>query len=210
MDDEMVIATRTVQDAEPSLEEPLLREVLRRRRLFDVDEYHQLAAAGVLDEDDRVELIAGEIVQMAPIGPAHAGKVNRLTEFFVQRFQGRAIVTVQNPVRLDRYSEPQPDVVLLRWRDDFYENKTPEPSDILLLVEVAHSSLAFDRNVKLRLYARAGIPEVWLLDVGKRQLTVHRSPGPDGYADERTVGPGESLAPAAFPEDGIDVDEILG
>jgi Uma2 family endonuclease len=210
MDDEMVITVRTMDDAQVLLRAPQLRAVLRRRRLFTVDEYHQLVTAGVLDEDSRLELIAGEIVQMAPIGPAHAGNVNRMDERLTLRFAGRAVVQGQGPLRIDRHSELQPDILLLRPRDDYYAAATPQPADVLLAVEVAHSSLAFDRSVKLVLYARAGIPEVWLLDVAARQLTAYREPTADGYGQARVIGRGDTIAPLAFPDEVFGGTELLG
>jgi Uma2 family endonuclease len=210
MDDEMVITTRTVDDTPVLLGEALLLEVLRLRRLFTADEYFQLATAGVLDEDSRVELIAGEIVQMAPISPAHAGNVSRVAEQLTLRFARRAVVHVQSPVQIDLYSVPQPDILLLRPRDDYYAAATPQTADVLLAVEVAHSSLAFDRTVKLVLYSRAGIPEVWLLDVAARQLTAYREPTADGYGQAQVIGRSDTLSPLAFPDEVFGGAELLG
>lgn len=206
MDDDMLVDTRTSLDLDPTL----LREVLRRRRPFTVAEYHQMGEAGILDEDDRVELIAGEVVKKARIRPPHAGGVNRLNHLFVRSFDGRATISGQNPVRLDNYSEPEPDVVLLKYRADYYATQTPRPSDTLLLVEIGDSTAAFDRRVKLRLYAMAGLPEVWLLNLKRDLLTVHREPTPDGYLVNETYRRGMTLAPMAFPEDAFDVAELLG
>ncbi len=128
------------------------------RRPFTVAEYHRMAEAGVLGEDDRVELLEGEIVQMTPIGSRHAACVARLTHLFVDRLQGRAQVNVQNPVHLSERSEPQPDLALLRPRPDFYARAHPGPADVLLLVEVAETSSDVDWTVKIPLYAGAGVP----------------------------------------------------
>ncbi len=130
------------------------------RRMFTTDEFHRMAAAGILSEDDRVELIDGEIVQMSPIGSPHASCVDRLTALFVRRFGRRAIIRVRNPIVLSRHSEPQPDLAVLKLRTDFYAEKHPGPSDVLLVVEVADTSADYDRLTKVALYARAGIPEV--------------------------------------------------
>ncbi len=129
------------------------------KRLFTIEEYHKMAQAGILTEDDRAELIEGEIVEMAPIGSRHAACVARLTAL-LSRVQDRAILWVQNPIRLGEHSEPQPDVALLSLRPDFYAQAHPGPQDVLLLVEVAETSPGDDREVKLFLYARAAISEV--------------------------------------------------
>ena len=181
------------------------------RRQFTASEYHQMAEAGILSEDDRVELIDGEIVEMAPIGSRHMICVNRLTWLFSQRFAGAAIVSIQNPVRLDDRTEPQPDVVLLRPRPDFYAAVgIPRPEDVILLVEVADTTVEADRCVKMPLYARSGIREAWLVDVEQEVITAYREPGPNGYGGSQTVGRGESLAPLAFPDQQIAATDILG
>lgn len=135
------------------------------RRRFTVDEYHRMAEAGILGEDDRVELLDGEIVEMTPIGPRHAGGVNRLTRLFTTRLGARAIVTVQNPVVLGVRWEPQPDLAILRPRPDFYSTAHARPEDILLIVEVAETSGEADRRVKVPGYAAAGVPETWRVDL---------------------------------------------
>lgn len=174
---------------------------LPARHKLDVDAYHALGAAGILAHDARVELIDGDIVDMAFIGQDHAATVNRLNEALVFACRGRAIVSVQNPVRLDRRSEPQPDFALLRRRDDFYRSGEPAgAADTLLLIEVADSSLAYDRGVKLPLYARAGIPEYWIVDLKARLLEAYRQPSATGYLNATTHGPGEPLPLAADPE----------
>jgi Uma2 family endonuclease len=163
------------------------------RRRFTVGEYYRMADVGILNEDDRVELVDGEIVEMPPIGPGHGGCVNCLVWLFGQSLAGAAIVRVQNPIHLDEHNEPQPDVALLRPRTDFYRTRHPEPGDVLLIVEVADTSAAFDRRVKLPLYARFGIPEVWLVDLGKATIRVQRDPSPAGYRTARTVRRGERV-----------------
>src|SRR5437868_12357745 len=135
------------------------------RRHFNVAEYYKMAAAGVFSEDDRVELIEGEIVEMNPIGSRHAACVGRLTKLLERLTGDRAIVWVQNPVQVSDYSEPLPDVALLNPRDDFYSQATPQATDVLLIIEVAESSLEYDRSIKLPLYARSGIVEVWLVNL---------------------------------------------
>jgi Uma2 family endonuclease len=180
------------------------------RRRFTVSEYDRMAEAGILTEDDRVELIDGDIVEMAPIGQRHAGMVNRTTNLFVRSFADDAITAVQNPVRLGEHSEPQPDVALLRHRPDFYASAHPTPADVLLLVEVAETSVASDRQVKIPLYARSGIPEVWLVDLDQGTITVYREPSASGYGTVFTVRRGETLAPLAFPDRPVAAADILG
>jgi Uma2 family endonuclease len=138
-------------------------EVLRRT--FTVEDYHRMAQAGILTEDDRVELLEGEIVEMTPIGPRHAACVNRLSQLFSDRLQGRALVSVQNPIHLSELSEPQPDLALLRPRPDFYAEAHPRPSDSLVVLEIAETSAEVDREKKVPLYGQAGISETWLVDL---------------------------------------------
>lgn len=184
--------------------------VLKTRR-FTVDEYHRMGEAGILSEDDRVELLAGEIVTMSPIGPLHAGTVDRLTALLSSQLGTQVIVRIQNPLLLrTEDSEPQPDVALLRPRADFYTRTHPEAHDVYLVIEVADTSLETDRQVKFPIYARAGIPEAWLLDMVAGRLEVHRHPTPDGYQDVRHFQPGQSVAPQAFPDVVLRVDDLLG
>lgn len=183
------------------------RPVTRR---FSVSEYYRMAEAGILQEDDRVELIEGEIVQMSPIGRFHASNVDRLTYLFVTRVGDIAQVRVQNPLRLGEYSEPGPDFTLLVPRPDFYASGHPSPEDVLLLVEVADSSLEYDREVKIPLYARAGIREVWLADLSAGTISIFRDPTADGYRTVRTLGRGESISTLAFPGREFAVVELLG
>jgi Uma2 family endonuclease len=170
------------------------------RRLFTVEEYHRMAEAGILGEDERVELIEGEIVQTAPIGPRHAGCVINLNQLFVTRLGGRAIVSPQNPVVILPRSQPQPDLVLLRPRPVSYSRELPASQDVLLAVEVADTTVRFDRIVKARLYARAGISEFWLCLAADGLVEVHRGPSADGYADVTQYGPGHTVSPLAFPD----------
>lgn len=179
------------------------------RRLFTVDEFVRMAQADVFRPDDRLELLEGEILQMTPIGSAHAACVARLTHIF-SRLADRAVLFVQNPVRLSERSLPQPDLALLRPREDFYAAAHPGPSDVLLLVEVADTTLAYDRDVKVPLYAQAGIAEVWVVDLEGRVVWVYREPGAGGYGWVRRFGPGERLDLAAFPDFGVAAKEVLG
>lgn len=180
------------------------------RRRFTVSEYHRMADAGILDEDDRVELIDGEVVEMTPIGSRHAACVARLTRLLLQLVGDAAVVWAQNPIDLGEHSEPQPDVVLLKPRADFYSAGHPTPDDIFLLIEVGESSAAVDRRVKAPLYARSGIPEAWLVDLEQETVTLYRDPSPDGYRTAQVFRRGESVAPTAFPGHTLVIDEILG
>ena len=148
---------------------------------------------------------------MSPIGPLHAGTVGFLNALFTSRLGGEVIVWVQNPLLLrTEDSEPQPDVVLLRPRPDFYRHAHPEPPDVYLIIEVADTSVAADREVKFPIYARAGVPEAWLLNVSAERLEVHRHPTPDGYQDVCVLQRGEWVAPEAFPDLVLTVDALLG
>ena len=181
------------------------------KRLFSVDEYHRMAEAGIFSEDDRVELIEGEIVEMTAIGNPHATCVRRLIRLFTGSPLGsRVIVDAQNPVRLGMCSEPQPDLTLLRYRDDFYASQTPAPEDVILLVEVADSSLGYDREVKAPLYADFGIPEHWIVDVTAGVIEVYRQPHQGRYQDVRRFGRGQTISLEAFPEVTFPVESILG
>ncbi len=181
-----------------------------KRYLFTRAEYHRLAEAGVLGEDDRVELIEGEILEMSPIGRRQWACVDRLSHLFVRAVGNEAIVHVQNPVPLNERSEPEPDLTLLRFRADFYAPADPTPADVLLVVEVASSSVADDRDIKAPLYARARIDELWLVDLVANRLAVYRDPSPTGYRTIRVCGRGEQVSPLFAPDVMIDVDAILG
>lgn len=183
---------------------------LLKRRLFTVEEYYRMAEAGIISKDERVELIEGEIVAMAAIGTGHAACVDRLNYFLSQRVGNRALVRVQNPTRLDRFSEPQPDIALLRPRADFYAFAHPGPADVSLVVEVADTTVGFDREVKIPLYARAGIPEAWLVDLTGDCMTAYRKPSAQVSQDVQRLQRGQSLFPEAFPDCALAVEDILG
>lgn len=180
------------------------------RRRFTADEFEHLAVVGILDEDDRLELLDGDIVEMTPISVDHAGCVNALTAIFTHKLGERVVAAVQNPVRLDDFNEPQPDFCLLRPRDDFYRTAHPGGLDVLLLVEVAHTSQRYDRHIKTPLYGRYGVQETWVVDVAHGVVDAYREPSPEGYRQHRRVAPGEQLAPEAFPDLVLDVREIAG
>jgi Uma2 family endonuclease len=180
------------------------------RRHFNVAEYYKMAAAGVFSEDDRVELIEGEIVEMNPIGSRHAACVGRLTKMLERRAGDRAIVRVQNPVQVSEYSEPLPDVALLKPRDDFYAQANPQPPDVLLIIEVADSSVEYDRGMKIPLDAQASLPEVWLVNLPKETVEVYVQPLDGEYREISLVKRGESLSAKSVPNLTIDADTVLG
>lgn len=185
----------------------LSRHPVPRHRLTVAD-YHRLGDAGILGKDDRVELLEGQLVDMSPIGPRHALAVDALTELLVHAVAGRAHVRVQNPVTLDRGSEPQPDLTVVRRPWSGYPHAHPGPADILLLIEVADSSLELDLGAKRAIYARAGIGEFWIVDLTTDTLLVHRDPDGDGYRSVTLVGPPavldvRALAGVAIPAGAI-------
>ncbi|MDP2794564.1 MAG: Uma2 family endonuclease [Sulfurisoma sp.] len=180
------------------------------RHRVTVDEFYKMVDGGVFMEDDRVELIDGEMVDMAPIGSRHAGAVTRLNNLFASALAGRAICKVQDPLRLTTHSEPEPDLMLLKPRDDFYGEAHPGADDVLLLVEVCDTSARFDREVKLPLYARHGVVEVWLVDLEARVVEVCTGPhGEAGaYTERRCVAAGV-VAPRAMPDCGVAVEPLF-
>jgi len=179
-----------------------------RRHKLSVEDFHKLGEAGVLNAEARVELFNGELVDMAPIGDWHAGVVAALTELLVKQ-AGQTTVWIQNPVRFTDDTELQPDVTLLRRREDFYRSATPTPSDVLLLIEVADTTLAYDRGPKLDLYSRHGILEVWIANLPDRQLEVFRDPSPEGYRARTQYGPGAFASPLVLPELSVEVATLF-
>lgn len=179
-----------------------------RRHKLSVEDFHKLGEAGVLHAESRVELFEGELVDMAPIGDWHAGVVAALTEIFVKGAVG-ATVWIQNPVRFADDTELQPDVAVLRRRDDFYRSRTPRPADILLLIEVADSTLAYDRGPKLALYARQEIREVWIVNLRDRRVEVFRDPSPQGYRIHLQHGAGDSASALELPTISVEVATLF-
>jgi Uma2 family endonuclease len=175
---------------------------------FTVRDYHRMGEAGILHEDDRVELIEGELVEMAAIGTRHFSCVNGLNRLLVMSVGDEAIVSVQNPVRLNEYTEPQPDLTVIRPRD--YRLSLPGPEDVLLLIEVSDTTLAYDRGVKLPLYARAGIREVWIVDLAGEVIVRHTDPSGDGYRNSEHARRGEMIVPTMLSGAAIWVDAALG
>ena len=181
-----------------------------KRRRFTVDEFHRMARTGILHEDDRLELIDGEVVEMAPIRERHAFCVVALTEEFSIRSAGRYVVSPQNPVRLSRHSELYPDLLLLRPPRRRYAQRTTDAGDVVLVIEVADATLATDRRIKMPRYAAAAIPEAWLVNLRRNTVEVHRDPRDGRYQQVTIYHKGEAVTPLVFPDIAIDVDAILG
>jgi Uma2 family endonuclease len=196
---------------------PIFDPTLLRKYKLTCEQYHLMAEAGIFDEsggthtkNNRLELIRGEIIDMSPIGAKHNAYIARLTDTFFTKLHGQAVIYVQSSLRLDSHSEPQPDLVLLKSRPDFYEEELPKPSDVLLIIEVADSSIAYDREVKLPLYAEAGILEFWLVDINKRVVTSYTSHSEDGYLNSHRYRSGESIPILAFPDVAIAWANVFG
>ena len=180
-----------------------------KRRLFTADEYVRMTEAGILEPKERVELLDGEIWQMAAIGNKHFACVNRFNAWFAPALVGRAIVSVQGPIRLSSRSMPQPDLALLHPRPDWYASGLPGPEEVFLLVEVSDTTLRYDRDRKLPLYAAAGIPEVWIANLAAGSVLIGRDPSEAGYRRVETVTREGALSPAAFPDLAMRVGDLL-
>ena len=172
---------------------PGYRLMLATPHAFTRKDYHTMIDAGILREDDPLELINGQIIQQMPIGTAHAGMVNRINQLLTSRVSGRYVVAVQNPIALNEFSEPEPDIALLQPREDFYANSHPTPQDIALIIEVADTSLGFDREDKIPLYAMCGVPEVWIVDLPTKAIHVFRRPGQTNYSEAIRLRGDDSL-----------------
>jgi Uma2 family endonuclease len=181
-----------------------------KRHHFTAAEYYRLADAGILTEADRVELIEGEIIEVSTIGRRHAACVDRINRLLGRLASHAAIIPVQNPVRLNDFSEPQPDVSLLLTRADFYAGGHPGPDDVVLVVEVAGTSADYDRGVKVALYARSGIPEVWLVDLREDRIEIYARPSGGEYQSARRAARGESVSSDAAAGMTFAVEDILG
>jgi Uma2 family endonuclease len=188
--------------------EARLEPVIVRRKIT-VKEYDQMYEAGIFQPDERLELINGEIVKMPPMNAPHMSYVIRLSRFFTEKLSRRAIVATQLPIVIDNDSEPEPDISILHWRKDDYFSGKPTAREVYLLIEVASASLVYDREVKLPLYARARIPEVWILKVQDQQLEVYRHPKDGSYAEQRLLQPSDKIAPLAFPDIELTLSDIF-
>lgn len=176
---------------------------------FSVKDYYRMAETGVLRPDARVELLDGRIIDMSPIGPYHGGLVKRLIRVLNAKSKARWMISAQDPLRLDEYSEPEPDIMLLKPAADDYTNRHPEPRDVFLLIEVSDTSIGYDQGQKLPAYGRAGVPEVWLLNLNEEIVEVYREPNFTGYASRSILQKGQQASPQAFPDVTIDVAELL-
>jgi Uma2 family endonuclease len=191
-----------------TVETHLEAELTRHR--FTVAEFLHMAEVDLLGEDSRVELIWGEIVEMSPIYIGHTSTLNRLVWLLTNALGKQVILGIQNPVQLSDKSLPQPDIAVLKFQDNFYGERYPGPEDILLLIEVADSSLKYDQRVKSKLYGAAGIADYWIVNLPSRQIEVYREPRPNGYRTVTHYAPGETLSLLAFQDIALVVDEIIG
>ncbi len=180
------------------------------KRLLTVDEYERMGEAGIFHPDDRLELLEGEIYEMSPIGSPHAACVTRLHELLTLKYANKLSVISQNPIRLNDFSEPQPDIALVRRREDFYQHGHPTPADVLLIIEVADSTLESDRSYKIPLYARAGIAESWLVNLPEEQIEIFATPTNSVYQTSRTFRRGEAVQSQTINDLNISVSDILG
>ncbi len=201
------MTTMTVIDTTPAVS-PQQQKHSPTRRLFTVEEYCAMAELGILEEGERVELLDGEIVVMPPIGEPHEDGATRLGRDMTHLLYDRAWVRVQNSVRLDDYGLPELDIAVVRLRDD-YHRRRPTPEDVILIIEVADTSLEFDREVKLARYAAAGIPEVWIVNLRARQVEAHSDPVDGTYRSRRVVTADGSIGPLAFPDVSLAVADFL-
>lgn len=179
------------------------------RHKLSVADYYRMGEAGIFHEDDRVELIEGDLIDMAPIGSRHASTVTRLERLLIKAAGDKAVVSGQNPLKLSNCSVPQPDVMVLRPRPDDYFNALPEPADVLLLIEVADSSINYDRKTKLPLYSRQVIPEVWIIDLNAQLLERYTQPNGDSYAQYESLNQRDTVSPASLPDIIIDLAQLL-
>lgn len=178
-------------------------------RRLSVQDYHQMAESGILQPDERVELLEGQIIQMAAKGTAHSASVSRIEQLLRNRLGSCILLRFQDPIRLDDYSEPEPDIAVVRPNPNFYEDHHPIPSEVFLLIEVSDKTLQFDRETKAPVYGRSGIAEYWVLDVNGRKLHGYRSPSKTGYQSETILSEELEIAPLAFPDCVMAVREML-
>jgi Uma2 family endonuclease len=183
--------------------------LVQTQHRFSVKDFYRMAETGVLRPDARVELLEGRIIDMSPIGPFHGALVNRLSRLFNLEAKGRWMVSTQNPLHLDDYSEPEPDIMLLKPAPDDYTSRHPEPSDVFLLIEVSDTTLDFDREKKLPAYGRAGVPEAWIVNLNEQTIEVYREPNFTGYGGKAVLRPGDEAKPQAFPDIAVEIAELL-
>lgn len=174
---------------------------------FSTDAYHQLVEYGLLPAEARVELLEGEIIEMSPINSPHSGTINRLQKYLEKMLGDEYVISSQNPIQIGPFSEPQPDLAILQWRDDFYFDKHPAPSEVIFLVEIADSTLEKDREIKLPIYAKVNIPEVWIVNLKAKQLEVYTLPQDSAYTQKRIYQKGDFLAGTLVPK--LKFDQVL-
>lgn len=177
---------------------------------ISVDEYERMGEAGIFHPDGRLELLEGEIYEISPIGSPHAACVDFLSSFLNRLFGEKFIVRVQNPIRLNDFSEPQPDIALLRWRDDFYRQAHPTPGDVLLIIEVADSTVESDRSYKIPLYAKAGIPEAWLVNLPDERIEFFAEPADGAYQTRGEFKRGEEVQSHVLSDLRVNAADMLG
>ena len=186
------------------------KSVQLTRHRFTVAEYERMGKVGIFSEDERVELVCGEIIQMSPIGERHAACVDALAEALRDRLGRSVIIRVQSPVRLDEHSQPQPDITLLKRRDDFYRHSHPSPEDILLVIEVSDKTLKYDQKIKVPLYARVGIPETWLVNLPEERIKAYAEPAEGAYQTISSYARGEEVQSRSLAAPRLGVSEIFG
>jgi len=176
---------------------------------FTVKDFHKLAETGILQETNKIELITGELINMSPIGSAHAGTVDKIVALLVRKINDKAIVRCQNPIILDDYSEPEPDIALVKFSKNFYTDNHPLPQDVLLVIEIADTSIRYDREIKIPLYAKADIPEVWLIDLNQKQLEIYTQPYEQSYRTIHLPHLTEKITAQLLPEVELSVSELF-
>ena len=181
----------------------------QKQHRFSVKEYYRMAETGVLSPDARVELLHGQIIDMSPIGPFHGSVTKQLLQLFAAAAHGRWLLAVQDPLRLDDHSEPEPDLMLLQPVPDFYRQHHPRPEDVFLLIEISDTTLAADQELKLPAYGQAGVAEVWIVNLVEERLEVYREPNITGYVSKQSLSAGDQAAPLAFPDALVNVAALF-
>lgn len=204
------MVTRTLVEAKNRMLTQSVDDQITTKHPLTVDFYLQMLEQGILQEDDRVELLNGELFDMSPVGSSHAAIVDRLNFRLSQAAGASSIVRVQSPIRLSNYAMPEPDIALLRPRADFYAGAHPGPEDVRLIVDVSGSSLAHDTERKLPAYGAAGIPEVWIVNLNENVIDRHTTPMSHGYRLRERLVPGDQFAPNCLPDAAFAVSDILG
>ena len=179
------------------------------RKKFTITEFEQMAETGIIKDEDRIELIEGELIEMGKIGKRHAACVDRLNDLFRDKFGKRVLVRSQNPIQLSDYSQPQPDLAILTRKSDYYETAHPTPDDIFLLVEVADTTIKFDQEIKIPLYAKHNILEVWLVNLNQEIVEVYYQSNINSYTTKKIFTKKQIISPISFPEIKINVSEIF-